>query len=917
VKIKKLTFQTLFLAALLISGILFLGTHNMVRANPGTIVYVAPSKVTGIMPTGTFTIRVNVSNVINLYGLDVEFTWNPAIIKYVSHNVHIPVENYPDGVLHSPVLTVKDLVNENATIVGPAPGTRYWLSVACLGGPSFNGSGTIFDMTFKVVGVGYSPLAILACTLADQNGNAIGYTLQQGNFGNYPPLSAFINPKIASIVLGQTVDFTSTVSGGWGNYTYQWYKNGTVVPGANTQNWNFTPATFGSYTIYLNVTDSTQVFAFDTVVSIKASVTVAKPAALAASISSPSTTIYVGQTINLTSTVSGGSPPYTRQWLMNGSAIINATLPSYTFSPGYSGSYLFSLNATDSHGSGVLSNVISIMVLPALTSPEIYVSPSRIINLNLGPGSIISVNITVANVTSMAKCSFNVTYDPQVLTWIGLYLVQTQGQYPWVSISGDTSKGQMWMGLTYAAPITSKMAPLIVELFDVKSYGVTPLNLTNTQLLDPTGKPLTHNTFNGLFINIIRDVAVTNVVPARSWVYQTWLDTINVTVANLGNMVSENFTVTALYNSSLIGTAPVVNLAPGAHETVSIVWNTAGVPQGNYTITGEASLVPYEIYFNTTNNVYVDGTVLVLTTIHDVAITQIQSTLSWAYAKTVIPVSVTAANLGDVSESFNVTAYYNGTAIGTLPVTNLTAGKNKVLTFQWDTTGITVEGKYTLSAFASYVQYEYDPTNNYLVDGQVLILTLIRDVAITSVEPYEYNQYTGGCYPQPISPIYHVPMVMVYSNRIVIVNVTAANVGNVTESFNVTAMIDGSIILGTQSISNLAPQKTKLLTFQWKPISETPSSTILHTVSANASIVQNEYNTTNNYMTSTVKIMIKMLGDVNGDGKINILDIVEITAAYGSKPGMSNWNPEADLDNNGVINILDVVTATARYGISY
>jgi hypothetical protein len=902
-KIKKLTVQTLFLTALLASSILFLGTHRLAEATSGTTVYVTPSSVKNIMPPGTFTIKVNVSNVINLYGLDVEFTWDPTIIKYVSRNVHIPVETYPDGVLHNPVIPIEDVEDDNANITGPAPGTRYWLSYACMGGKAFSGSGTVFDMTFQVVGVGYSQLAILACTLANTTGKTISYTLQQGSFGNYPALSASINPKLTSIVLGQTVSFNSTVSGGWGGYNYQWYENGTSVPSANTQNWNFTPAAFGSYTIYLNVTDSVG----NTVISNKASVTVAKPAALTASISSPSTTIYVGQTINLTSTVSGGTPPYTRQWLMNDSLIINATSANYAFSPGSSGSYLFSLNATDSHGSTTLSNTISMTVLPALTSPRIYVSPSSIFNFTLGPGSIFSVNITVANVTSMAKCSFNLTYDPQVLTWIGFYFVQTQGQYPTAILTGNTVKGYIWLCLMYAGPITSEMAPLIVMLFYVKSYGITPLNLTNTQLIDLNGKSVTHNTFSGIFGNIIRDVAVTNVVPTRSWVYQTWTDTINVTVANLGNMMPENFTVTALYNSSLIGTASVNNLAPGADETLSIAWDTAGVAQGNYTITGEASLVPYETYFNTTNNVYVDGIVQVLTTIHDVAITQVQSALSWAYAGTIVPVSVTAANLGDVNQSFNVTAYYNGTEIGTLAVTNLLPGTNRVLTFNWNTTGIKVEGKYRLSAFASYVQYEYDTTNNYLAGGQVLILTLIRDVAITNVQPY----------PQMLSPIYHVPMVEVYASRTVTVNITATNVGNVTETFNVTAMIDGSIVLGTQKISNLAPQNSKILTFYWNPISETPSSKILHTVSANASIVPEEYNITNNQMTSTVKIMIKMLGDVNGDGKIDILDVTAISAAYGSKPGKANWNPEADLDDNGVINILDIVACTARYAVSY
>jgi PKD repeat protein len=71
-----------------------------------------------------------------------------------------------------------------------------------------------------------------------------------------PPLSASINPLSASILLGQSVTFTSTVSGGYSPYSYQWYLNGASVSGATSASWTFTPTTSGIYYVYLKVTDA-------------------------------------------------------------------------------------------------------------------------------------------------------------------------------------------------------------------------------------------------------------------------------------------------------------------------------------------------------------------------------------------------------------------------------------------------------------------------------------------------------------------------------------------------------------------------------------------------------------------------------------------------------------------------------------
>jgi hypothetical protein len=562
---------------------------------------------------------------------------------------------------------------------------------------------------------------------------------------------------------------------------------------------------------------------------------------------------------------------------------------------------MISLNVTDSNGTTTESNTISITVLPPLTGAKIYVDPSQIIDLSMGPGSIFSVNITVANVQSLGGCVFNLTYDPTVLDWIGFDFLQAQGEYPTAIITGNTITGYAWVSLYYLTPITVLSEPLTRMRFYVNTYGISPLNLTDTELLDQNGNPIVHNEFNGIFANIIRDVAVTNVVPASGWVYQTWVDNINVTVANLGN-VSETFTATAYYNGTAIGTVPILNLASDAQMTVTIPWNTTGVAQGNYTISAFASYVPYEQYFNTTNNFYVDGVVEVFTIIHDVAITAVVPTVAWAYVNSTVPINVTASDLGNASETFTVTAYYGANiTIGTLPVTSLAAGNSTVLTFYWNTTGITVEANYTLSAFASYVPFEYNLTNNYLVGGQVFILTQIRDVAITNVTAASYWSNSW-----------------VYAGGTVNVTVTANDTGQLPESFNVMAFYN-TTMLGNVSVS-LTPGTgiSELFTLNSTGLALYTN----YTISGQASIVPYEYNTTNNVLADG-NILVRKLGDVNGDGVVDGKDMAIVALAFGSfgpnylypgSPPSKNWNIAADLNADGVVDGADLAIVALNFG---
>jgi len=357
---------------------------------------------------------------------------------------------------------------------------------------------------------------------------------------------------------------------------------------------------------------------------------------------------------------------------------------------------------------------------------EVYVDPARTVDLSMGPGSTFSVNVTLTNATRIGTCAFNLTYDPQVLKFVGFDILPVGGEYPRFTFTANTSIGFIWMSLYYSTPITvSSSAPLTRLRFNVNSYGISPLSLSSIELLDQYGNTMIYNELDGFFANIIRDVAVNNVVPAFNWLYQTWMDSINVTVANFGN-VTESFNVTAWYNSTAIATSPVDSLVPGAQVTVSIPWNTTGVPAGNYIITGTASLVPYETYFNTTNNVYVDGVVQVLNyaEIRDVAITNVTTAsywaTSWAYQGAIMNITVSASNIGTVPESFNVMAFCDSNVVGNVSVT-LAPGSGVSQLFSLNTTGLAIYVNHTISGQASIVPYEFNTSNNIFMDGNVTI----------------------------------------------------------------------------------------------------------------------------------------------------------------------------------------------------
>ena len=117
-----------------------------VKATPGTTIRVEPYG--SMAQVGeSFTINVTLSDVQNLYGVEVAVRWNASILQLVNVDVRLGNESNPDGILHEPIFIA---INETVQNEG-----RYHLAAAStVPADSFNGTGNIVKLTFNVTGLG-------------------------------------------------------------------------------------------------------------------------------------------------------------------------------------------------------------------------------------------------------------------------------------------------------------------------------------------------------------------------------------------------------------------------------------------------------------------------------------------------------------------------------------------------------------------------------------------------------------------------------------------------------------------------------------------------------------------------------------------------------------------------------------------
>jgi hypothetical protein len=288
---------------------------------------------------------------------------------------------------------------------------------------------------------------------------------------------------------------------------------------------------------------------------------------------------------------------------------------------------------------------------------------------------------------------------------------------------------------------------------------------------------------------------------------------------------------------------------------------------------------------------------------HDIAVLNVVATPTTVLQGKSVNINVTMKNEGTFDETgINVTVTYDSTNVDGRLI-SLAREEHTTLAFSWNTSGVPF-GTYTINASATLVG-DIDPSDNNKTGGPVTVASSVHDIAVINV-----NNSKTGCLPIPV-------VCQNYSAR---VYVTVGNLGNFTETFNVTAFYNQTIF-ASQNVT-LASGSIMVVTFVWNTTGLAKSN---YAISACAWPVLNEtYKMNNNFTDGIIKVCME--GDVNGDGEVNLKDVYAVGRAFGSTRGPDGlyWHtplktccphsPNCDLNDDGKIDLKDYYPTCWNFG---
>jgi len=208
-----------------------------------------------------------------------------------------------------------------------------------------------------------------------------------------PPITITISPTTACVQTGQTTDFSAQVSNGSG---VTWEVNGS--PGGNATNGTITSS--GVYTAPGNPTTVTvtAVSVQDSTKSASATVQVQTSCQDFVTVSASSATVYPGQSVNFTASVSGNPQDPAVSWGLNCSSCGQVTYTgqdtmTYTAPASVSSSFPVTVTATMISPPGNSGQAI-ITVVPISPQLQITVTPSGPLSVSQSQQATVTAYLT-------------------------------------------------------------------------------------------------------------------------------------------------------------------------------------------------------------------------------------------------------------------------------------------------------------------------------------------------------------------------------------------------------------------------------------------------------------------------------------------------------------------------------------------
>lgn len=559
-KVTKKTF-VLLITIIMITATMLIVPETL--ASTGTRLYIDPPSIIdpSIEPCTTFIVNATLENITDLWNWQVKIFFNPDVLECT--DAFIP----PDSPFKFALSPTPSIDNDAGFVMLG--------STQLSGMPSEDGSGTLACIEFHVKSKGVSNLNFdeTLTYLKNPGMQFIPANLEDGYFSNWippPPAKLYVNPaRVVNPMLTPCNNFTVNIS---------------IINATDLYAWQLTVPFPTAIINALNVTEGpllksggTTVFEYDIIHTVNATHGVVL---MRCNITDGTGVNGNGDLATITFHVEDfgeTSIPIIDEVLYDS---LDSALPHDTFN-------------------GYFNNMLI---------AKLSVEPPEIIDPTLIPCSEFDINITLDDVEDIKSCQFNLTYNTEPLTVIGITFFKVLNQIPTPSMILDDQAGFIWVKLIYPNTITTySPLPLIKITFHVDAFGISWLNLTDTRIKDSLGQPIIHEVQNGYFASVIRDIAIIDVKTYSTLVYQGWLTYINVTVKNEGDL-TETFDVKAFYDVTLINMITVENLPPNENMTITFTWDTAGVPAcSNYTISAEAVPVLYETDLE--DNILTDGVV--------------------------------------------------------------------------------------------------------------------------------------------------------------------------------------------------------------------------------------------------------------------------------------------------------------------
>ena len=199
------------------------------------------------------------------------------------------------------------------------------------------------------------------------------------------------------------------------------------------------------------------------------------------------------------------------------------------------------------------------------------------------------------------------------------------------------------------------------------------------------------------------------------------------------------------------------------------------------------------------------------------------------------------------------------------------------------------------------------PIPNVAIDGHVVV----------SSDPADPPPDPPPDPPDPPPPAPPVLTAHVFASKTVVgqgynlpIEVTAANQGDLTETFNVTSYANTTEI-GEQTLT-LPNGSSTTTSFVWNT-NGFPYGNYCLTAHAFVSGQTARTLATNDGGVDTW-VTVTIPGDIRVDQIVDILDAIVVGKALGSTPNSGSWNPNADINNDNSVDIYDTLLLAGNYG---